>query len=120
MITVLVVDDEAMFRNSLAKLLLKRGFHALEADGAGTALALLRDSNHNVDLILADLVMPGTNGLELAQRIRELKPHVKIVFMSGYPPNGFDMTDILPHFLQKPFRADALIAKIMAELEMGV
>ena len=116
--TVLVVDDEALFRTGIVRLLAKRGFEILEADCAKSALAQLANPGTNIDLILVDVVLPNTNGLALAERARDLNPNLKVLLMSGYPiqtlERHFGMSkELLPIFLHKPFEIGTLVDRIL-------
>jgi two-component system cell cycle sensor histidine kinase/response regulator CckA len=115
--TVLIVDDEAAFRTSIATLLQKRGFQTLEADRAVTALAHIADPGTKIELVLMDIVLPDTSGLMLADRVTKLNPKVKVLFMSGYRFQTLEQQygmpkDVEPVFLQKPFKTGTLVAKI--------
>jgi DNA-binding NtrC family response regulator len=81
-ITVLVVDDEASNLASLQKIFEREQMRVLVADGAKTALDLLR--KHRVQVVLTDLMMPGTTGLELMRAVKELAPDAEVVVMTAY------------------------------------
>jgi len=79
--TVLVVDDEPLMREFIAELLRDSGYQVLEASGAMEAQQLAR--NNNIDLLLTDFSMPGTNGLELARWFQSKYPQMKILIATG-------------------------------------
>ena len=79
---VLVVEDEAYVRDSLAKLLRARGFDVVLADGLEAALA--RVGKMPMDLVLTDLKMPGGGGLEVVKRVRETSPGTPVVVLTGF------------------------------------
>lgn len=81
-ITVLVVDDELSNLASLQKIFQKEGMRVLVAEGAKQALELAR--RHRVQVVLSDLMMPGTNGVELLRAIKELSPDSEVVLMTAY------------------------------------
>jgi two-component system response regulator HydG len=81
-ITVLVVDDEASNLTSLQKIFEREQMRVLVADGAKAALDLLR--KHRVQVVLTDLMMPGTSGLELLKAVKELAPDAEVVVMTAY------------------------------------
>jgi len=81
-ITVLVVDDEASNLASLQKIFEREQMRVLVADGAKTALDLVR--KHRVQVVLTDLMMPGTTGLELLKAVKELAPDAEVVVMTAY------------------------------------
>ena len=68
-----------------------------------------------IDLLLTDVVMPGLNGLELAQRVLAERPQMHVLFMSGYADNAVVQRDVIDAgrpFLQKPFAPDRLLARV--------
>ncbi|HEV8549049.1 MAG TPA: sigma 54-interacting transcriptional regulator, partial [Polyangiaceae bacterium] len=81
-ITVLVVDDEASNLASLQKIFEREQMRVLVADGAKAALDLVR--KHRVQVVLTDLMMPGTSGLELLKAVKELAPDAEVVVMTAY------------------------------------
>jgi len=81
-VTVLVVDDEASNLASLQKIFEREQMRVLVADGAKAALDLLR--KHRVQVVLTDLMMPGTSGLELLKAVKELAPDAEVVMMTAY------------------------------------
>jgi two-component system response regulator HydG len=81
-VTVLVVDDEASNLASLQKIFEREAMRVLVADGAKAALDLLR--KHRVQVVLTDLMMPGTSGLELLKAVKELAPDAEVVVMTAY------------------------------------
>jgi len=81
-ITVLVVDDEASNLASLQKIFERERMRVLVADGAKTALDLVR--KHRVQVVLTDLMMPGTSGLELLKAVKEVAPDAEVVVMTAY------------------------------------
>lgn len=108
--TVLIVDDDPVVRRALTKSLRRWGYKVLDAKDPSTALAMV--ANEAIQLMLTDLLMPEMNGYELAGRVAELRPDIRIVYMSGYAPEslpGSPSTGGQPDgFLQKPFGIDEL------------
>ncbi|KEJ89631.1 ATP-binding protein [Sulfitobacter donghicola] len=109
--TVFVIEDDTNMRELTIRLLTSLGYATIQAEQAYTARKILETGQH-FDLVLSDIVLPGgTSGIELAEEVREKRPDVKIVFMSGYPTeaakktNDFNISEL---FLSKPFRRDAL------------
>ena len=80
--TVLVVDDEPSNRASLEKIFQREGMRVLSADGAKSALDLVR--THRVHVVLTDLMMPGTSGLELLRALKQVAPDTEVVMMTAY------------------------------------
>ena len=122
-ISVLVVDDEPSFRNSLAKLLQVHGFQVVVADGADVALTSMADPQSRTDVALVDVVLPGMSGFALSDRIREKNPALKVLFMSGYPVHILQQRYGLPDghlpILQKPLDSKKLVATILEVLGRG-
>src|SRR6186713_480597 len=81
-ITVLVVDDEASNLASLEKIFQREGMRVFTADGAKSALELVR--RHRVQVVLTDLMMPGTSGAELLRALKEVSPDTEVVLMTAY------------------------------------
>lgn len=112
--TILLVDDHAMVREVVAKILRICGYIVLEANRGSDALRLLDDYKDQIHLLLTDIQMPEMNGLELAGRVAALRPGIRILFMSAYPA---DLLDRLGQhagasFIQKPFTLDHLAQKV--------
>jgi len=108
--TVLIVDDEGLLLTMGETILTEFGYRVLTANGGQKALAILSREDTQVDLVLTDLVMPTMGGRELAERIRQLAPAVKIICMSGYVMPSDKQTGTA--YLQKPFTSQDLLAKV--------
>jgi two-component system, cell cycle sensor histidine kinase and response regulator CckA len=114
---ILLVEDNEIVRGPVTLLLEELGYDVVAAEGPTEALALAA-SGAPLDLLLTDVVMPGMNGRQLAERLRELQPGLKVLFMSGYTDDAVIARGVIDHemaFLQKPFGADQL-AQTVAEL----
>ncbi len=109
---VLVVDDEAGFRRMVRRWIEREGVEVTEAESAEQALERLR--SNGIDLVISDVVMPGMSGVELAERIREMRPDVPVLLATGYSDEivkrGSDFS-----VLAKPFGA-ASLSEAMAAL----
>ncbi len=118
---ILVVEDEAPLRQLLLNLLNILNYRTtLTVDGE-EALRLISQEGLHPDLVITDAVMPKMGGRELAARLREIHPDLKIILMSGYTDareSGEDTPVQLP-FLQKPFSLNVLAAKIQEVLRHG-
>jgi CheY-like chemotaxis protein len=117
--TILVVDDEPDVRTVAMEMLRGSGYQVLEAADAADALELIATADRAVDLVLSDVVMPGTGGPELADQIRTRSPDTEIVFVSGYA----DISATAPALrgatlLRKPLERDALLAEVETALEL--
>jgi CheY-like chemotaxis protein len=112
--TVLVVEDEEGLRELARKLLERQGYTVLVAANADEAFELF-EQNPSIDLLLTDVVMPGTSGPELSPQFLERRPALKVVYMSGYTEESIVQHAALnPRiaFLHKPFTAETLGRKI--------
>jgi PAS domain S-box-containing protein len=113
--TILLVEDEANLRYLARQFLEKQGYRVIEAADGVAAMQIAVAHEGVIHLLLTDVIMPGMNGRELAQRISEIRPHVKILYMSGYTENviGRDGTlDAGVRLLQKPFTLRDLKSKV--------
>lgn len=106
---VLVVDDEADVADLAEMLLSAHGLDAMVAYSGAQALALL-STHPDIDAVISDVMMPGMNGLELADRISGNYPKVKIILASGYmAPSMFGGQPLRQLFIAKPYRIDQLL-----------
>lgn len=109
---VLVVEDELFVRLMAVDAIEDAGFRAIEAEDADKALALL-DDRDDIGILFSDIKMPGSlDGLGLAAAVRERWPDIPVILTSGHLyRDDVDMPPSIP-FLQKPYRAGALIAEL--------
>ncbi len=110
--TILLVEDELAVRQTVAMFLSRWGYQVLEAGDGPEAIRLWQTARDRVDLLFTDMVMPeGVSGLELAQRLRESKPGLKVILASGYSSElvyqGGDIGRGILH-VPKPFKPDDL------------
>jgi PAS domain S-box-containing protein len=113
--TILLVEDEANLRYLARQYLEKQGYRVIEAADGAVAMQIAVAHEGVIHLLLTDVIMPGMNGRELAQRISEIRPNVKILYMSGYTENviGHNGTlDAGVRLLQKPFNLRDLKSKV--------
>jgi two-component system cell cycle sensor histidine kinase/response regulator CckA len=111
---VLLVEDDDMVREIVEEMLSTSGFRVTALASPGAALEL-GDEIDEVDLLLTDVVMPRMNGHDLAMRLSERRPSLRILYTSGYPSDVVRERGVLDNadvFVQKPFSAGELIAKI--------
>jgi DNA-binding NtrC family response regulator len=102
--TVLVVDDEELYRRALERILARVGHTVLTARDATDALAIV--SGQHVDLVLADIKMPGINGLELVRQIHEFAPDLPCIVVTGYGSAEHSVEALRAGafwYLEKPF-----------------
>src|SRR5579883_2766656 len=117
--TILLVEDETYVRDVAREILQSLGYQVIAASNAEEALQLFGE-RQPIQLLLTDVVMPGMNGRDLADKLKLLDPSLKTIFMSGYTSNpvirkGF--SDPRVAYLQKPFTLEALDKKIKQVLE---
>jgi PAS domain S-box-containing protein len=118
--TILLVEDEANLRYLARQYLEKQGYKVIEAADGAVAMQIAVAHEAVIHLLLTDVIMPGMNGRELAQRISEIRPNVKVLYMSGYTENviGHNGTlDAGVRLLQKPFNLRDLKDKVREVLD---
>ena len=111
---ILIVEDDRTLRLFAAEVLRKAGYTVLEARTPAEALRIAR-AGVGIDLLLSDVVMPGLNGPEMAERIRAALPAMRLLFMSGYSDAQTIQEGVLDRgipFLPKPFTAAVLLARV--------
>jgi two-component system, cell cycle sensor histidine kinase and response regulator CckA len=114
---ILVVDDDDSLRAMMAEHLRDLGFTVLEAADPVAALGIVGDASQTVDLVVTDLVMPKMSGPHFVERLRELRPKVRILRVSGYPRQHHPRLSADVPFLQKPFTLEALETAVRAALD---
>lgn len=118
---LLVVDDEEEVRAVMRAVLSLSGYEVLEASGGAEALEICAACGDSIDLLVTDVVMPGMDGHELAVQLRERRPSLKVLLVSGYPATIIEHHHgIMPagmDFLQKPFSGDDLARKVRQVLD---
>jgi two-component system, cell cycle sensor histidine kinase and response regulator CckA len=118
--TVLLVEDEDGVRRLLTQVLQRRGYRVLEASNGEEALQLFEQQGADIHLVLTDMVMPRMGGRDLALRLNQIRPELKVIFMSGYTDDVLVRTGaLLPGmpFLRKPLRTEVLAAKVRETLD---
>jgi PAS domain S-box-containing protein len=118
--TILLVEDEANLRYLARQFLEKQGYRVIEAADGAVALQIAVAHEAVIHLLLTDVIMPGMNGRELAQRILEIRPNVKVLYMSGYTENVIGRNGTLDagvRLLQKPFTLRDLKSKVREVLD---
>ena len=117
--TILVVEDSPAVRKMVCAMLTQTGYHCLEAGDGSEALRLLED-DADVRLVITDVIMPNMDGAELARRLAEIRPDLRILFMSGYVDDSVVRSIGKPSsniFLPKPFTASVLMEKVRQALD---
>jgi DNA-binding response OmpR family regulator len=117
---VLLVEDEELVRVMLVEVLKSVGYTVLDARHGADALVLGEQYEEPIDLLVTDVTMPGFSGLELARRLGEKRPAMRVLFISGYSDQEAAQWGKLNQpiqFLQKPFHPDAFLAKVRQILD---
>ncbi len=118
--TILVVEDEPVLQTLFGKILAVNGYSVMSACSGDEAVLLSRDFKGPIQLLLTDVVMPGMNGRELADRIHAARPGIKVIFMSGYTDDAIVHHGVLEdgiEFLTKPFSPEILANKVRNVLD---
>ncbi|MBL8767417.1 MAG: response regulator [Planctomycetes bacterium] len=118
--TILVVEDEDSIRAIACRVLGQSGYRVLDANSPLRALELCRSNRDPIDLLMTDVILPVMNGRELAMRIEELRPGIRVLFMSGYTDDAILLHGVLDegvHFIQKPLTPMALCTKVREVLD---
>jgi len=117
--TVLVVEDDEALRKLTTALLGSSGYKVLEAANGAAAIQLVQSSDEHIDLLLTDMLMPVMSGIELSAQLRKIRPHLKVLLMSGYAGDliqryGVAESEIM--LIEKPFTRNGLLSKIRLAL----
>ena len=118
-VTILVVEDEEAVRGLVSEILESAGHRVTMAGSPQDALALAGQADWRADLVLTDMVMPGMTGREMVTRLKEGRPELRVLFMSGYTAQAAGQQQLLQPgdaFLQKPFTPVALLDKVRETL----
>jgi two-component system cell cycle sensor histidine kinase/response regulator CckA len=116
--TILLVEDEDPVRLFSARALRNKGYRVIEAKSGEAALEIVERGAEQIDLIVSDVVMPKMDGPEMASKIRERYPTMKVIFISGYTEEAFrDRLTHDVHFLPKPYNLKQLAAKVKQVIE---
>jgi len=118
--TVLVVEDSEDLREIVDRILSKSGYQVMVAASGPDALQIARDYTGHIDLLLTDVIMPHMHGSELAPRIVESRPDLRVLYMSGFAQPALGANGTLPPgvaLLDKPFTEPTLLARVRQVLE---
>jgi PAS domain S-box-containing protein len=118
--TVMIVEDDQIVRGVARAALERLGYRVLQASNGAEALRLADQTPGRIDLLMTDVVMPGMNGRELAERLQTLRPDLKVLFASGYTENvvvHHGVVEAGVHFLAKPYVPSGLARKVRQVLD---
>jgi CheY-like chemotaxis protein len=113
--TILIVEDQKATAQITRILLESWGYRVFEAHSATEALDVFERHRDRIELLLTDVIMPGTGGLKLAEDLARRKPDLRIVYMSGYPDDHLNGTEAT--FLSKPFNPAGLARTVRRALD---
>jgi PAS domain S-box-containing protein len=118
--TLLVVEDDELVRVLINRIMTRYGYRVLLANDGWKALAICQKHVGNIDILLSDLVMPQMSGQELADQARQMRPGIKVLFMSGYNRGNGPQEGRLAEeeeLITKPFTPDELARKVREVLD---
>jgi CheY-like chemotaxis protein len=117
--TVLLVEDATAVRNVIRQVLERLGYTVLDAADGQLALEVAARHHGPIDLVITDIVMPALGGREMAERLRHVRPSIRILYTSGYTDDAIVRSGVLDAqfaFMQKPFTPEILAAKVREAL----
>jgi DNA-binding response OmpR family regulator len=120
--TVLVVDDEEDLRDIMRRMLERRGFDTLVAGDSEQAIAACRDHEGDIDVLVTDLGLPGVSGGELSRTASQLRPKMRVVYISGLPKDIAVNKGLINHdalLVKKPFTSELLVGALRTVLGDG-
>jgi two-component system, cell cycle sensor histidine kinase and response regulator CckA len=118
--SILVVEDEQLVRTILRETLEEQGYHVIEASREAEAVALAKNPDLKIDLLLTDVVLPDRNGRTLAETVHRIRPQLPVIYMSGYTDNAITDHGVLEpgmRFLEKPVPSAVLLRAIRSTLD---
>lgn len=118
--TILLVEDEDAVRVFSSRALRNKGYIVLEAQNGEEALAVVEKEGDRIELLISDVVMPQMDGPTMMAKVREMRPDMKVIFISGYTEDKFRdqlKAGEVVHFLGKPFTLKQLASKVKEVLE---
>jgi two-component system cell cycle sensor histidine kinase/response regulator CckA len=119
MVTVLLVEDEESLRELIREILQANGYEVLEAEDPPKAIEIAERHQGAIHLLLTDILMPGMNGRVLAQRVRERRPAIRVLYMSGHTEDSVAQNGLVEPgalMISKPFTQESLARKLREAL----
>jgi two-component system, cell cycle sensor histidine kinase and response regulator CckA len=118
--TILLVEDDPQLRQLSSSVLAHCGYKVLVAGGPEEGLTTAESNHRDIRLLITDVIMPGMNGRQLAEKIQQINPKMRVLYISGYTNNAIAHYGVLDDglwFLPKPFTLSALVAKVREVLD---
>lgn len=115
--TVLVVDDENAVLDLVSRVLERHSFEVVVASSTSEAMRIGAERAGDIHLLLSDVLMEEMSGLELARRLKSLRPKMSVMLMSGYADGTLLLVDRDWQFIEKPFVPSALVEKVKTALQ---
>ena len=115
--TILVVEDHVLLLKLIKDILEDAHYTVLAANSAKKAILVEAAHSGTIDLLLSDVMMPGMSGPDLAKKLKEQRPQMRILLMSGYPDGGLLVLNYGWHFMQKTFMPRALVSRVKNVLQ---
>jgi DNA-binding NtrC family response regulator len=109
---VLIVENEDVLRQAVAKMLRNNGFEVFEAADGSSAVDVLRAKRGEIDMILLDMTIPGASSREVVDEAANIKPDIRVVLTSAYSQEMFSEATSIPQirsFIRKPFQLGNLL-----------
>jgi DNA-binding response OmpR family regulator len=120
--TILLIEDEGGVRQLVEATLTRAGYTVLPASHPAEALRIAANPDQHIDLLLTDVVMPDRNGASLSREIRQGRPGLRVLFMSGFADEAIERHGVFTEgtvFLQKPFTVSDLACKVRQVLDQA-
>jgi len=118
--TIMVVEDDLEVRRLASQMLMRQGYSVVKAASAAEALRLWKHRGDSIDLVLSDVIMPHMSGPQMVERLRESRPDVRVLYMSGYTGDVIakhGLLDTKSAFLPKPFTLEELARMVRSVLD---
>jgi len=118
--TILLAEDEESVRTVATAALERNGYRVLAAPNGDAAIAMANAYPGRIDMLVCDVIMPGIGGREVAERLREMRPGIPVMFVSGYTDDESLLGDVRADerlFLQKPFAGSELVRRVRQVLD---
>ncbi len=117
--TILIVEDDQAILGLVQAILKDAGFKVLAANSAAGAIQVEKGFAETIDLLLSDVMMPDMCGTDLAKALKQRRPDMGVLLMSGYANGSMLVLNHGWHFIQKPFMPGALLGRIVEALDAG-